>query len=89
MEDILKMRKTGSLQLVKREQKLVASGIEQNIEDSKDLWRYYGNDNPDDIPEMELDVFLQTVKLIAPLPAPAFQPEQQSIIKEVNSVPEK
>jgi len=59
---ILRMRKTGSFQLVKREQELVALGVKEKIKDSTDFWRYFGNDHAENIPEMELGHFLQTVK---------------------------
>jgi hypothetical protein len=30
--------------------------------DSKDVWKYAGNENPDAVADMSLDVFLKTVK---------------------------
>lgn len=62
MEKITQMRKIGSLALVNNQLELVNLGVELGVKDSMDLWKYYGNANPEAIPEMPLDEFLRTVK---------------------------
>jgi malonate decarboxylase beta subunit len=59
---LLRMRKTGSAALVKREQELVALSVREKFKDATDCWRYFGNNQPELIPEMELAQFLRTVK---------------------------
>lgn len=62
MEKITAMRKIGNLDLVKKQLEFVELGVDMNIKDSKDLWKHFGNEKVDQIPEMPLDEFLQTVR---------------------------
>lgn len=65
MVEISAMRKTGSLELVQKESRRVALAAEMAVKDSMDLWRRAGNDQPEALPEMELETFLRTVKRFA------------------------
>lgn len=50
MEAIEKMRRIGSLKLVQEQQGLVKLVAEMQPKDSMDLWKYYGNENPAELP---------------------------------------
>jgi hypothetical protein len=41
---------------------LVKIAAELKIDDSKDLWEYYGNENLDELPEMPQEEFLKVAK---------------------------
>ncbi len=62
MDDIEKMRRIGSLQLVQEQQGLVKLIADMQPKDSMDLWKYYGNDNPSELPEISVAEFLKVVK---------------------------
>lgn len=62
MEAIEKMRRIGSLKLVQEQQGLVKLVAEMQPKDSMDLWKYYGNENPAELPEMTTEEFLKVVK---------------------------
>ncbi len=62
MEEIEGMRRIGSLKLVKEQQKLVALVAKMQPKDSMDLWKYYGNENPEILPELSTEEFLNVVK---------------------------
>jgi len=57
-----KYRRIGSLKLVEEQLELVKLAAELNPADARDMWKYYGNKNPEILPELPLDEFLQTVK---------------------------
>ena len=62
MEKIEKMRRIGSLPLVKEQMELVQLVGEMKPKDAMDLWKYFGNDHPEKIQAMNVAEFLQTVK---------------------------
>jgi len=62
MSKISKTRKVGSPQLVEENLEVVKLAAEKQIKDSKDLWKLYGNENVDEIPEMPQEKFLSVVK---------------------------
>lgn len=61
--EIAKFRSIGSEKLVDEQIQLVALASKLNPKDSKDVWAYYGNQNPDKIPDMTLAEFMSTVKI--------------------------
>lgn len=62
MEAIEKMRRIGSLELVQEQQGLVKLVAEMQPKDSMDLWKYYANENPAELPEMTTEEFLKVAK---------------------------
>lgn len=56
------MRRIGSLEKVEDQLKLVDVCVKLAPKDSKDVWKYAGNENPDAVADMSLDLFLKTVK---------------------------
>lgn len=62
MEAIEKMRRIGSLELVQEQQGLVKLVAEMQPKDSMDLWKYYGNEHPAELPEMTTEEFLKVAK---------------------------
>lgn len=62
MDQIEKMRRIGTLALVQEQQGLVKLIAEMQPKDSMDLWKYYGNENPAELPEMKTADFLKVVK---------------------------
>lgn len=62
MEAIEKMRRIGSLELVQEQQGLVKLVAEMQPKDSMDLWKYYGNEKPAELPEMTTEEFLKVAK---------------------------
>lgn len=62
MEKIEGMRRIGSLPLVQEQQKLVELVAEMQPKDSMDLWKHYGNENPEKLPELSVAEFLKVVK---------------------------
>ncbi len=55
-------RRIGSLEKVEYQLKLVDLCVKLAPKDSRDVWKYAGNENPDAVADMSLDVFLRTVK---------------------------
>lgn len=62
MGDIEKMRRIGSLKLVQEQQDLVKLVGDMQPKDSMDLWKYFGNENPAELPELTTKEFLKVVK---------------------------
>lgn len=60
--EIVKYRSIGSAELVEEQLDLVALAAELKPKDSKDVWRYYGNQNAEDIPDMYFETFAETAK---------------------------
>jgi len=60
--EIEAFRRIGSLEKVEYQLKLVDLCVKLAPKDSKDVWKYAGNENPDAVADMSLDVFLKTVK---------------------------
>jgi len=62
MSEISKHRHLGSLELVEDNLDLVKVAAELKIDDSMDLWKYYGNEDLDELPEMPQEEFLKVAK---------------------------
>ena len=62
MEKIEELRRIGSPDLVEEQIGLVKLAIEIDPRDSKDVWKYFGNEKPEILPELALPEFLATVK---------------------------
>lgn len=60
-ETLCKNRRIGSRDLVQKQLSLVKLAAEQNPSDAKEVWRYFGNKDPDQLPELETDEFLRIV----------------------------
>ena len=60
-EKVCACRRIGSYELVKEQMDLVALAAELNPGDAKDVWRYYGNEHPELLPELETAEFLRVV----------------------------
>jgi malonate decarboxylase beta subunit len=56
------MRRIGSLEKVVHQLKLVDLCVELAPQDSRDVWRYAGNEDPSALVDMSLEMFLTTVK---------------------------
>ncbi|MGL6198208.1 MAG: biotin-independent malonate decarboxylase subunit beta [Lachnospiraceae bacterium] len=61
--DITAHRSIGTHALVQDQLKLVVQAAERIPSDAMDMWREFGNENPEQIPDLELDEFLKTVKI--------------------------
>lgn len=61
-DEIEKMRRIGSPKLIKEQQALVKLVGDMQPKDSMDLWKYYGNENPAELPEISTAEFLKVVK---------------------------
>jgi len=62
MKKISRHRHLGSHKLVDENLEVVKVAVEIGADDSKDLWKYYGNENLDELPEMPYEKFLSVVK---------------------------
>ncbi|MEG1726648.1 MAG: biotin-independent malonate decarboxylase subunit beta [Acidaminococcaceae bacterium] len=62
MLEIEKLRRIGSLDLVKEQMEIVSLVADMQPKDSMDLWKYYGNETPAALPEMNTAEFLKVVK---------------------------
>lgn len=60
--ELEKYRRIGSLESVEKQIKLVELAAQMQPRDSKDMWKYYGNENPGDLPDMMYDDFMSIVK---------------------------
>jgi malonate decarboxylase beta subunit len=56
------LRRIGSLEKVLYQLKLVDLCVKIAPKDSRDVWKYAGNENPDALVDMPLEVFLKTAK---------------------------
>lgn len=63
MEKIEGMRRIGSLPLVHEQMEIVKLVAEMQPKDSMDLWKHYGNEQPELLPEMSTEEFLAKVKV--------------------------
>lgn len=61
-KEITSYRVIGSLDLVMQQLELVKLAAELKPKDSMDVWRYLGNQNPEQIPDMDVPTFKQTVR---------------------------
>ncbi|MDD2402166.1 MAG: biotin-independent malonate decarboxylase subunit beta [Clostridia bacterium] len=55
-------RRIGSLKLVEEQLELVKKAVEIAPKDSKDMWKYFGNENPESLTNMSYDEFMKSVK---------------------------
>lgn len=62
MDELEKHRRIGSPDLVKEQLELVKLAAKMQPGDSMDVWKYYGNENPAAIPDMDYDQFMKAVK---------------------------
>lgn len=62
MEEIEKMRRIGSQALVEEQKGLVKLVGELQPKDAMDLWKYFGNEDPASLPDMDTAEFLMSVK---------------------------
>lgn len=60
-EELIRFRRIGSYDLVKEQMALTALAAELNPYDAKDVWQYYGNDDPELLPELDTAGFLACV----------------------------
>ena len=60
--DLAVLRRIGSLEKVQYQLKLVDLCVKIAPKDSRDVWKYAGNENPDALVDMPLDLFLKTAK---------------------------
>ena len=60
-EETCHYRRIGAYPLVQEQKALVQQAAELLPSDSKDVWRHYGNDEPEQLPEWELPEFLHIV----------------------------
>ena len=61
-EQICAFRRIGSYELVKEQQELVALAADLGPADAADMWRYYGNEEAEGMPEWDVETFLRKVK---------------------------
>jgi len=59
---IAQYRRIGSLELVKEQLGLVETAVTVNPKDSSDMWKHYGNNIPELLPDLSVDEFLRTTK---------------------------
>lgn len=59
------MRRIGSLENVLYQLKLVELCVKLAPKDSKDVWKYAGNETPDDLADMDFDSFMKTARPLA------------------------
>ncbi|MDY3973200.1 biotin-independent malonate decarboxylase subunit beta [uncultured Veillonella sp.] len=62
MDEIEKMRRIGSLELVQEQQELVKLVAETQPSDSTDMWKLWGNEDPMNLPELSTSEFLKVVR---------------------------
>ncbi len=62
MDEIEKMRRIGSKKLVQEQQELVKLVGDLQPKDAMDLWKHFGNEEPEKLPEMTTAEFLKVVK---------------------------
>ncbi|MDD2432889.1 MAG: biotin-independent malonate decarboxylase subunit beta [Clostridia bacterium] len=55
-------RRIGSLELVEEQFELVKLAAELQPKDSKEMWKYYGNEDPDQLNELSFEEFLKNAK---------------------------
>lgn len=60
-EELIRYRRIGSYALVKEQMSLVALAAELNPFDAQDVWQFYGNEDPAQLPELNTADFLAGV----------------------------
>jgi len=58
-EQLCKYRRIGSYELVKRQMELVSLAAECPPGDACDIWRMFGNEHPEELPELSVEEFLR------------------------------
>ncbi len=61
--EIEKYRRIGSAKLIEEQIELVKLAVELNPSDSKDMWKYYGNEGVEELPELPVEEFMKVVKI--------------------------
>lgn len=61
--EIEKYRRIGSLKLIEEQIELVGLAVEIDPGDAKDMWKYYGNEKVEGLPELPIEEFLKVVKI--------------------------
>ena len=61
-DELVKYRRIGSYELVREQMKLVELAAELNPFDAQDVWAYYGNTAPSELPELDTEEFLSTAR---------------------------
>lgn len=62
MEEVEKMRRIGSPELVQEQLGLVRTIVDLQPRDPKDVWAFYGNSDPAALPDMPYEQFMKCVK---------------------------
>lgn len=62
MSEIEKMRRIGSLPLVEKQLKCVELSVKLHPKDSRDVWKYAGNEDPQALADMSYADFMKSVK---------------------------
>lgn len=57
-----KYRRIGSKELVEEQLEIVKLSTEVNPKDARDMWKYYGNEDPKNLTEIPVKEFLETAK---------------------------
>ena len=61
-EQLQKFRRIGSKKLVMEQMALVKLAVDLKAQDSMDVWSYYGNENPEELTELEVCDFLEVAR---------------------------
>lgn len=62
MDEIEKLRRIGSPELVEKQIAFAEETVDSGIGDSIDLWKKFGNQDAEKLPEESLDIFLKNVR---------------------------
>lgn len=61
-QELCGMRRIGTYALVREQMRLVELAASLNPFDARDVWKYYGNESPEKLPDMNVREFLTVVK---------------------------
>lgn len=62
LDEITNMRRNGSLERIQQQMKLVKFAAETQPHDSREIWLHFGNDDCEDLMNIDLQQFIGTVK---------------------------
>ncbi len=62
INEISKLRRVGSSEMIAKQKKLVQLSIDLQPKDSIDVWRFAGNENPEKLVDLNVKAFLETAK---------------------------
>ncbi len=62
INEISKLRRVGSVEMIEKQKKLVKLSVDLQPKDSVDVWRYAGNENPEKLIDLNVKTFLETAK---------------------------